>query len=337
MIRSFVHRRRGVAGVVAVALIAAGAGSALATAPGENGSIAFRRYLGPDRTNGAIFTIAPDGTAERQLTRPPAALSDDFPDMASDGSFVAFQRCGQACSIHTVRSDGTGLRRVGARQYCTKHRAGLVCSASSYPAISPDRRQIAFVREFGRVRPDLIDHVAIYVMRVDGSHARQVTHPLTRTAEDRQPQWSPDGRRLVFVRKNNSATPAGGQAIFVVGADGTGLHRVTPWKLRAGDGPDWSPDGKQILFRSPETDDFLNSNLFTIRPDGTGVHQVTHVEKGIAVYSASFSPDGRAITLGLTGIDGQADIFRIGVDGTGLTPVTRTSSWDSAPDWGGTP
>src|SRR5881398_2381259 len=64
-----------------------------ATAPGKNGQIVFRRYLGPNRTKGAIFIDAPDGSGERQLTTAPAKASDDYPDVAANGRFVAFQRC----------------------------------------------------------------------------------------------------------------------------------------------------------------------------------------------------------------------------------------------------
>jgi Tol biopolymer transport system component len=305
-----------------------------ATAPANNGQIVFRRYLGPDRTKGAIFTIAPDGTGERQLTTPPVKASDDFPDYAADGSLVAFQRCALTCRIYTVRPDATGVTSVGAG--CSGAHEPPTCADNSYPAISPDGTQIAFVHAFGSIRKDQISHVGIYAMGADGSHQHRVTLPRTRTAEDVEPQWSPDGRRLVFVRQNVTAKPAGGHAVFVVNADGSGLRRITPWKLHAGDGPDWSPDGSQIIFRSPENDTFLNSNLFTIHPDGTGLRQVTHVPAKTKLYSASFSPDGTAITLGLTGIDQQADVFRMGIDGTGLSPVTRTHSWDSAPDWGGT-
>jgi Tol biopolymer transport system component len=326
------HRKLSAAIVAALVPLVALA-SALATPPGRDGNIVFRRYLGPNRTQGAIFTIAPDGAGERQLTTAPAKASDDYPDYASDGSFVAFQRCPRGpCRIYTVRADGSGLARIG--RACAK--PPPACADDTYPAISPDRRQIAFVHAFGQIRKDQIDHVGIYRMNVDGSHLRRVTLPRTRTAEDNDPQWSPDGRRIVFVRKNITAKPAGGQAVFVVNADGSGLRRVTPYKLRAGDGPDWSPDGTQILFRSPETEDFLHSNIFTIHPDGTGLRQVTHAGPSTKVYSASFSPDGGSITVGMTGVDGQADVFRIGADGSGLTPVTRTQQWDSAPDWGGT-
>jgi TolB protein len=314
--------------VAALAVAAAAVGlapaAALATAPGTNGQIAFRRYLGPDRTKGAIFVAAPDGSGERQLTTPPANTSDDYPDVASDGSFVAFQRCGRTCHLYTVHTDGTGMRRIGS---------GSV--DRSYPAISPDRTRIAFIRTFGHLRPNREpDHVAISTIGIDGSGEQRATLPKTKTAEDVDPQWSPDGRRIVFVRKNGTARPRHGQAIFVVNADGSGLRRVAPWKLRAGDGPDWSPDGKEILFRSPETEDFLHCNLFTIHPDGTGLRQVTHVAPATKLYSASFSPDGTAITFGMTGVD-EADVWTMHADGTAVTPMTRTAQWDSAPDWGG--
>ena len=322
-----------VAGALVVGVIAAPV--ALATAPGHNGQIAFRRYLGPNRTKGAIYIIAPDGTGERQLTTAPGKASDDYPDFAADGSFVAFQRCGLTCGVYVVHADGSGLRRVD--RGCSGGRTPPSCADDSYPAISPDGTQIAFNRAFGRVRKDQIDHSGIYTMRLDGAHLRRASLPAKRTAEDVEPQWSPDGKQIVFVRHNITAKPAGAQAVYVVNADGSGRRRVTPYKLKAGDGPDWSPNGSQILFRSPENENFLNDDIWTIHPDGTGLRQVTHVGPTTKVYSASFSPDGTSITVGLTGINGQADVYRIGIDGTGLTPVTRTPSWDSAPDWGGNP
>jgi TolB protein len=331
------NRLRWLSGVAAVVALGALAGAAIATAPGRNGAIVFRRYLGPDRTKGAIFIATPDGSGERQLSRAPGKASDDYPDAAPDGRFVAFQRCGaNTCGIYLVKSDGTGLRRIddGCAQAPPK------CVDNSYPAISPDGKEIAFVRAFGRIRHDQIAHVGIYVMRADGSHLRRVTLPATRTAEDVDPQWSPDGKRIVFVRHNVTAKPAHRQAIYTVGAHGAGLHRVTPYALKAGDGPDWSPDGTQILFRAPETESFLHSNVYTIHPDGTGLHQVSHVAAGTKVYSSSFSPDGGSITLGMSGVSGAADVYTMHLDGTAITPVTRTPQWDSAPDWaasGGTP
>jgi Tol biopolymer transport system component len=321
---------------------AASAGSAKATStpgpttPEQTGSIAFRRFLNPDHTHGAIFTIAPDGTGERQITTPDAAFGDDFPDFAADGRTIAFQRCDEEvgaeyCRVFTVRSDGTGLRAVGL---CHGREVPPRCADASYPTIAPNGRLIAFVRASRHILEEEFEHQGIYTMRTDGSHLRRVTRPRSRTAKDANPQWAPDGRRIVFVRVNLTAKPIDRSAIFVVHADGSGLHRITPWNIDAGDGPAWSPDGARILFRSPAHDDFLNSNLYTIRSDGSDLEQVTHVTPTTRLYSSSFSPDGTSITFGMTGIDEAADVYTMHIDGTALKPVTRTPLHDSAPDWG---
>ena len=91
------------------------------------------------------------------------------------------------------------------------------CPDNSYPAISPDGTQIAFVRAFGRITHDQIDHVGIYRMRLDGTGVHRVSLPPTRTAEDVEPQWSPDGRQVVFVRHNVTARPRNKQAVMVAG------------------------------------------------------------------------------------------------------------------------
>src|SRR3712207_1899719 len=62
---------------------------------------------------------------------------------------------------------------------------------------------------------------------------------------------SPDGRRIAFERLTSPiARPRLRRAVYVMNTDGTGVRRLTPWRLNAGDGPDWSPDGSRILFRS---------------------------------------------------------------------------------------
>ena len=159
--RASVRKRDGLAHVIrartsgmvigAAALLLIPSASAVATPAGQNGDIAFRRYLGPDRTNGAIFTVGPDGSRERQLTAPRAPLSDDFPDFAPDGSFIAFHRGreGGTNRILTVRPDGTGLRRVD--RGCRGSQLPPRCAEAACPAIAPNGRRI-------RVRPVLRSH-----------------------------------------------------------------------------------------------------------------------------------------------------------------------------------
>ena len=148
------------------------------------------------------------------------------------------------------------------------------------------------------------------------------------------PGWSPDGKRLAFVWK-----PRHQSAVFVENVDGTGRQRITPFALRAGDHPDWSPDGTRILFNTGGNQ-VRDQNLFTVRPDGTGVRQLTYFRGKTNLLNGSFSPDGESIVfatvVGATNPPGAGldDVFVMSADGTDIRPVTRARNWDGAPDWG---
>ncbi|MGK2850261.1 MAG: S9 family peptidase [Candidatus Limnocylindrales bacterium] len=119
-------------------------------------------------------------------------------------------------------------------------RAGGGLTIESIVAVDPPR-------EF-RVHPR--DRVVAYTADVGG--ARQLftlslrgtgTPPTQLTASEQaisDPQWSPDGRRLAFVRDGE---------VWLVEADGSRLVRVVA-KPGGGRDPRWSPDGKQLAFIS---------------------------------------------------------------------------------------
>jgi TolB protein len=74
--------------VVLLAVVAAGVGVGVggATPPGQNGLISFRRYFNDDHTNGALFTIRPDGTGENQITFPASDELDTNQNWSPDGN-----------------------------------------------------------------------------------------------------------------------------------------------------------------------------------------------------------------------------------------------------------
>ena len=128
-------------GTLVVAVVAAAPSKA--TFPGDDGRIAFRRYLDKAQTRGAIFTVARDGTGERQLTRPASGVVDDQPDWSPDGSRLVFTRClrNSACAAYTVRADGSGLAKVSPA--C---RPASRCGGDQSAAFAPDGRRVAFSR-----------------------------------------------------------------------------------------------------------------------------------------------------------------------------------------------
>jgi len=308
------------------------------TTPGANGDLVFRRYFDDSHTWGAIFTTTTSGRNVRQLTQPPKGVLDNVPDWSPDGRHIAFQRvdpngCGPGCEtddIWVVTSDGKHLTRVahdpeGKGCFGNGRGAGGICRNA--PGWSPDGQRIAFTCELQPTgqRTCVID--------ADGTGLHELTQTPGAGEEDTWPQWSPDGRRLAVQRHLGNR-----RAVFVIDADGGNPRRISPWGLRGGE-PDWSPDGRRIVFTSNEDGPAkVSANLYTVRPDGTGLTQLTHARGGSVQYlSASFSPDGKSLTVSRTpgsGPKGRADVYVMRADGTGLRQVTRAATWESSTDWG---
>ena len=95
---------------------------AQATFKDDNGRIAFRRFLNEDRSWGAVFTINPDGSGERQVTFPEEGFVYRNPDISPDGRRIAFEREGPDYDeVFVVDVDGsnpTWLTRHGSDQFC---------------------------------------------------------------------------------------------------------------------------------------------------------------------------------------------------------------------------
>jgi TolB protein len=323
--------RRAAVATAVVVVFGVLASAARATAPGVPGDIVFQRYLGPDNSQGAIYTISPDGTGERQVTSSPPGMTDRFPDFGPHSEQIAFQRCTDFCQVMTVRADGTDLRALTTM--CAPGQIPPACTDNFYPAYSPNGKRIAFVRAFGRIDEETgqIDHVGIWVMGRKGTAPRAVTHPPARAYEDGEPQWTPDGKRIVFVRLDVARNLG---AIFTVRPNDHDLRQITPWELDAGDGPDISPDGTRVLFRFPEHSGFEGSNFASMNLDGTGFRQLTNSAPDERVLSASYSPDGTRITFARDGIAGLPDVWTMKTDGSDVRRVTSNPLWDSGPDWG---
>jgi Tol biopolymer transport system component len=334
-------------------LLALASRPAAATAPGKNGWIAFSRYRfvnSPLRKE--IWVVNPDGSGLRQVTHAPANYLDSDPSWAPDGSRLVFSRCaplnGSPCeglqTIWVVNPDGKGLRQLTPTCRSATHTPSATCPQDGQAVYSPDGKQIAAARYTG------VPGIAI-----GDSNFRQVRELFPFGSKPGAPDidglaWAPDGKELAFVAHNDNSKryrPIGGRAIFIINTDGTGLHRITSWKLNPGEVGelDWSPDGNHILFHSityifdhgPGPQD---GNLYTIHPDGTGLEQLTHFPAYTAVQLGSYSPDGTKIVFttsqGATTSPGSAfpDVFTMNADGTNITPVTRTKNWEGTPSWG---
>ena len=96
--------------------------------------------------------------------------------------------------------------------------------------LHPRDRVVAFTAEAAGARQ-------LFTLALRGGYPAQLTASEKPVSD---PQWSPDGRRLAFVRDDE---------IWVIEADGSRLTRVVG-KPGAGRDPRWSPDGHRLAFLS---------------------------------------------------------------------------------------
>jgi TolB protein len=299
--------------------------------PARNGLIVFERA-------DHLFTMKPNGKDRRPLTRPPAGAKDQLPRWSPDGTRILFRRFAnegtpnESTNIYVVNADGTGSTNLTTN--CTRP-----CLGTDEADWSPDGKQIVIERALGPGPPTV---VGLFIMQADGSGVRQITqHTEKSGTEDHKPSWSPDGKRIAFMRSVSFGPHTDASAIYVVDVDGSNLHLVRRMPAnRPGSGsPRWSRDGKTILYgtmcifggncHSPQT----GAQLFTMRPDGSHVRQLTHLPGNS--YNGAWSPDGKKIVFARQAHRGPTgDVWTMNANGTGLRRLTSAPRLDSHhPDW----
>jgi Tol biopolymer transport system component len=203
----------------------------------------------------------------------------------------------------------------------TGARKRLTANGGQNPCWSPYGTQIAFDRNGD-----------LWVMNANGTHQHDITKTANVVEED--PTWSPDGRRLAYMRSaagpwriavlnadgsnrkvlttdsGTDSEPAwsttnkiafvsdrtGRRQIWVMNADGSNQHNVSKDASDDVD-PAWSPDGTQIAYSGPmHPKDSVGGDLWTMSANGSSKTAVVHQPTGYSDGSyPAWSPDGRTL------------------------------------------
>ena len=271
------------------------------------------------------FLSRRDGNTEVYLARADGSNAIRATDTAVDESQVTWSPDGKRIAYSSP--DNEGRPRIYWLHIDDLISNPLVFGGNGEvdPAWSPNGTWVAFaaLAEDG-------SSTGLFLRNPDGVIQFQITE-----APDRTPTWSPDGKRLAFVRTvgspDNSAM--GEEAadrnddIWVIQIDDNGpaSQEITVTTDDARDyAPTWSPDNERIAFLSTRNG---ANDIFTIARNGDDLQGVTRSE--INELSVQWGSDGRIVFASIPG-----DRSELYVDDDGMQiRISKSAVASSEPNW----
>ena len=210
--------------------------------------------------------------------------------------------------------------------------AALVAPANA--AFPGKNGRIAFIYGSGACGGGALLTGDLYTMNSDGRHVKRLTHfgPKFKTVVGYE-NWSPDGRKIVFVEL--AAGNCGGGQLWIMDSDGSHLpHRLLNDQGSVDTEPSFSPNGKMVVFSRVPSSYNRNNAIYRVNVDGTGLTAITHYSLGSrGDVWPEYSPDGKQIAF-VTGRDGRISCTAVmNADGSNFHFVTPAWLGGGAPDW----
>jgi dipeptidyl aminopeptidase/acylaminoacyl peptidase len=247
--------------------------------------------------------VDPDGYTVRVDTQWPQALGVNaqltVPNVSVTAHAVMLTDVSDNCTVTDTQS-----RQVQVSASTTTTVAfEIVCAPVRGPESDKLVGELAFVSNRD-------GNSEIYSIDTLGHQVRLTNNP----AEDIDPAWSPDGKRLSFASNRD-----GTWGIYIMNADGSNVVRRTNVG-RFASSPTWSPDGTRIAFTTLLDGQF---GIFVTNADGDNASPI-HIgyDTGWNAYPA-WSPDGKRIAFvsDWRAYDFVYDLYSMNADGSDVTPL----------------
>ncbi len=211
-----------------------------------------------DRTgNFEVYVMNADGSDVTRLTDDP--FPDGAPAWSPDGKRIVFSSWRDLNpELYVMDADGSHPVRLTDNP-----------GWDQFPAWSPGGSRIAFQSTRGDPNPAGCVPgciVNIYAMSPDGTRVTQ----LTNDGVSSRPDWSPDGAHIAYELYDSNAFE-----IYVMNADGSDQHDISPATMQFESVPAWSPDGNKLAYEGSGRGGF---DIFVMDADGTGKTRLTNAD-----------------------------------------------------------
>jgi Tol biopolymer transport system component/DNA-binding winged helix-turn-helix (wHTH) protein len=302
----------------------------------------------PPQAPASLFVLGIDSGLRRRLTTAGATSTGDWcPVFSPDGRTLAYLH-----NTGSVRQSPLFILPVDSRGFASGDPRPIESGSAGFIDFdwSADGRSFVCTTPSGLVRVPLSGGAAvplpflaggqptvarlgsrlIYqqpyrdtdIFRVPGPGASgAITRLISSTRQESAPQYSPDGRRIVFVSDRT-----GSDELWIIDSEGQQARQITSFGGPSVGSPRWSLDGRQIAFDSAGGGDV---GIYLVASEGGTARRIT--TPGISCVRPSWSRNGNWIYFG-SNRSGVWEIWKTTPQGGSPVQVTHAGGREAFED-----
>jgi len=214
-----------------------------------------------------------------------------FPTWSPDGNKIAFKQ--QDGALFIMNSNGTNKSLI--KSWVTGR-----------PQWSPNSNYLAYT-------DDRDSWINIYRIDVDGNNEKKL---LKDSIMPDHLSWSPDGKMIAYSGMDSLFE----RKLYIMNNDGTNNHKVST-SVGGIFCPYWSKVGGKIMFSSYNS--YNSVELYLVDTNGTNLKKLNIGSLSFSLDEPQLSTDGTTIYFSAFSLNGNQSIYKINVDGSGLTNLTN--------------